>query len=238
MMPPPAIAGRLIQEHLIREGSTILDIGCGPGNLSVALAEQHMQVTALDQSQGMIRVLKQKLDRLGDLPVHAMTGDWQALSDTPVHDTAIAAFFPEACSPGGIHHMETLAAKSCVLILGDGGETFALRRNIWNKVMPAPCPASGFHSVCAAGYLSAAGRSPSIIRLSIPAALEVDEPIVRTFYMAYFTMFGVRAKNLEAAIHEGVAPFLNQGRVCLRGNTRLVIVGWHPPCPRSPETGS
>jgi SAM-dependent methyltransferase len=231
-----ALAGHLVQEQMIRQGDTVLDIGCGPGTLTVALAKQRMQLTALDSSQGMIRMVKQKLVDRRDLKVYPVTGDWQALPDMPVHDTAIAAFFPDACSPEGIHHMETLTADTCVLIMGDGRETFTLRRQIWDRVMPAPCPDSGFHHVCAAGYLSAAGRDPRISRLSIPVDLTVDEAVARTFFNAYFSMFGVPARDLGPAIQEALFPCLNRGRVCMQGKANLVSVGWHPPASRTWKT--
>jgi SAM-dependent methyltransferase len=223
-----ALAGHLVQEHIVRQGGTVLDIGCGPGTLTMALAEQDMQVTALDRSQGMIRMVKQTLSDRMELTVHPMTGDWRTLPDMPAHDAAIAAFFPEACSPDGIHHLETLAADTCVLIMGDGTDTFSLRRQIWDRVMPVPCPASGFHHVCAAGYLSAAGRAPRVSSLSIPVTLEVDETAAHAFFQAYFSMFGVPERNLVSAIREAIFPWLKQGRVCLQGTARLVIVGWHP----------
>ncbi len=236
-----ALVRRLIQDKLIMKGVRVLDIGCGPGSLTMALTDHHIQVTALDRSREMIRMVKQKLANRpvppGDSAVCALTGDWQALPDMPVHDVAIAAFFPEACSPDGILHLETLATEACVLIMGDGRETFPLRRQIWDQVMPAPCPSSGFHHVCAAGYLSAAGKSPRISRLSIPVTLEVDEAAATSFFHAYFSMFRIPARDLAPAIHQALYPCLNRGRVCVQGTTHLVMAGWHPPGSKSLEPG-
>jgi SAM-dependent methyltransferase len=227
-----AVVHRLVQDKLIRKDSTVLDIGCGPGSLTMALANQQMQVTALDRSKEMIRMVKQRLANQTARPegpaVRAVTGDWHALPDMPVHDAAIAAFFPEACSPDGIHHLETLATDTCLLIMGDGTDTFSLRRQIWARVMPAPFPGSGFHHVCAEGYLSAAGRAPRISLLSIPVTLEVDKAAAHTFFHAYFSMFGVPERDLVSAIQEALFPWLKQGRVYLQGTAQLVLVGWQP----------
>lgn len=237
-----AVVRRLVQDNLICKDSTVLDIGCGPGALTMALADQCRQVTALDRSREMIRKVQQALAGppapLKPRAVHALTGDWKSLPDMPVHDAAIAAFFPEACSPDGIRHLETLAAKTCVLIMGDGRETFPLRRQIWDQVMPDPCPNSGFHHVCAEGYLSAAGRAPRISRLSIPVALEVDKAAAHAFFHAYFSMFGIPARTLEPAINQALSPCLDRGRICVQGTAHLVTAGWHPPGSRSQESGA
>jgi SAM-dependent methyltransferase len=231
-----AVADLLVRENLIRKGGAVLEIGCGPGTLALALADHQIPVTALDQSSGMIRVAQQKLADRRDLTVRTLTGDWRTLSDSLSHETAIAAFFPEACSSDGIHHIETLATDTCILILGDGRETFSLRHRIWDRVMPSPCPDSGFHCVCAEGYLSAAGRAPRIFRLSIPVTLTVDEDAARTFFTAYFSMFGIPARNLAPAIHEALLPCRKQDLVCVRGTCHLVILGWHPRSCPVPET--
>lgn len=236
-----AVVRRLVHDNLIRKDSTVLDIGCGPGSLTMALADHHMQVTALDRSREMIRMVKQTLAGPpappGTRAVCALTGDWKSLPDMPVHDAAIAAFFPEACSPDGIRHLETLATKTCVLIMGDGRETFPLRRQIWDRIMPAPCPDSGFHHVCAAGYLSAAGRAPRISRLSIPVTLEVEKASAHAFFHAYFSMFGIPSRTLDPAIHQALSPWLDRGRVCVQGTAHLVTAGWQPPGAKSQESG-
>jgi len=237
-----AVVRRLVHENLICKDSTVLDIGCGPGALTMALADQCRQVTAIDRSREMIRIVQQTLAGppapLGTRAVHALTGDWKSLQDMPVHDIAIAAFFPEACSPDGIRHLETLATKTCVLIMGDGRETFPLRRQIWDQVMAAPCPNSGFQHVCAAGYLSAAGRAPRISRLSIPVTLEVDKAAATSFFHAYFSMFGIPSRTLEPAINQALSPCLDRGSVCVQGTAHLMTAGWHSPGSSSQESGA
>lgn len=53
-----------ILEPYMREGMTILDLGCGPGFFSIAMAEmvgETGKVIAVDLQEGMLRRLKDKI---------------------------------------------------------------------------------------------------------------------------------------------------------------------------------
>ena len=73
---------------------TILDVGSGPGTLSLPLADRVASVTALDFSSGMLAVLNDLARERGITnisTVHcAWEGDWQAKGIQP-HDIAIAS---------------------------------------------------------------------------------------------------------------------------------------------------
>ncbi|MFA6011878.1 MAG: methyltransferase domain-containing protein [Desulfobacteraceae bacterium] len=46
-------------------GWSVLDVGCGPGTLALLLADQVRKVTALDFSENMLSILKQRTDEAG-----------------------------------------------------------------------------------------------------------------------------------------------------------------------------
>lgn len=56
-------------------GSSVLDIGCGPGPLSLPLARAGAEVTALDISSGMLKRLKEKAAGEG-LSIRTVEGSW------------------------------------------------------------------------------------------------------------------------------------------------------------------
>ncbi|NLL09366.1 MAG: Mg-protoporphyrin IX methyl transferase [Euryarchaeota archaeon ADurb.Bin294] len=86
-------------------GAQILDIGCGPGTLSIPLAQAGAQVTSLDISSGMLERLKKIADRdkLPITPVECSwwTADIDALGLRNSFDLVIASFTP------GIKDVET-----------------------------------------------------------------------------------------------------------------------------------
>lgn len=72
--------------------NTVLDVGCGPGLLSVPIAAQVEQVHALDYSKGMLDGLRAAIgeQHLSNIAAHQLSwdDDW---SNVPVCDIAIAS---------------------------------------------------------------------------------------------------------------------------------------------------
>ncbi len=85
----------LIMERLpLTKETTVLDIGCGPGTLSLPIAAKTAQVTALDFSVEMLKILDQqakakKLENITTMPL-AWEDDWQQ-AGIPPHDIALAS---------------------------------------------------------------------------------------------------------------------------------------------------
>lgn len=62
----------------ITEQSTILDLGCGPGTLSLPLAPQVRKVTALDYSQKMLDILQQEADAAAIDNIRCINCSWES----------------------------------------------------------------------------------------------------------------------------------------------------------------
>lgn len=71
-------------------GSTIVDVACGPGTLSLLAAQRGLRVDALDFSPAMLARFEERQRELGVTGVSARLGDGQAL---PYADGAYAAGF-------------------------------------------------------------------------------------------------------------------------------------------------
>lgn len=61
----------------VKPGWSVLDIGCGPGTLTIPLAKKAKNVTALDFSSEMIRILKTNADKSGANNIDYLTTSWQ-----------------------------------------------------------------------------------------------------------------------------------------------------------------
>ncbi len=224
-----AVAKFVADRRLAVPGEKVLDLGCGPGSLSLALAAQGFLITALDSSAGMIRALEEKI-RLGKASgasgVKTVAADWKGLPREPSHDLVAACFFPEACSPEGLRRMESLSSGKCLLVLGDGRDAFPIRKKIWEKVMDEPLPKGDFNLTCAENYLRATGRRPTVSKLCLPALLDIPEDRAETYFREYFGIFGKTGPQVQKEISETLAPHCLEGSLRISGECHLALLWW------------
>ena len=85
-----------IMEHIGLDSSrTVLDIGCGPGNLAVPLAKRCGSVTALDPAQAMLDNLEQLALSEGVKNITTISKGWeQAVRDGDIvpHDLVLSSY--------------------------------------------------------------------------------------------------------------------------------------------------
>ncbi|MCX8159870.1 MAG: class I SAM-dependent methyltransferase [Candidatus Saccharicenans sp.] len=67
-------------------GKRILDIGSGPGVLSIPLAERGAKVTAVDPSSAMLNLLKQIATERGVAEIRCLDGRWEELDPVKYFD--------------------------------------------------------------------------------------------------------------------------------------------------------
>ena len=73
-------------------GDTVLDVGCGPGTIALALAPQVKRVYALDYSQGMLDAMLKNAAQLQLHNVQPILASWEEdWEDVPVCDIAIVS---------------------------------------------------------------------------------------------------------------------------------------------------
>lgn len=224
-----AVARFIVNNRLASTGSSVLDIGCGPGALSLALADRGIAVTALDNSPGMIHTLEETICKK---KIHGITTrlvDWRKVPAEPKYDLTAACFFPDAFSSEGLSRMESFTAGVCLLVLGDGKDAFPIRKEIWKKVMNIPIPGGNFNFICAKNYLRVAGRMPLTEKLKFPVSMDVELSRMENYYREYFAIFKKSDYPLHHAISETLAPFINKNnRVHLEGVIHLNILWWKP----------
>jgi len=125
---------KLVIDGVIKRGSKILDVGCGPGLESIFLARQGMNVTAIDISIEALRFAK-KLAKLFDVKIKFINADALNL---PFSDNSFDAVNDNFV----FHHFEDsvrdLYAQEISRVLKTGG-IFILRA-FSNKMLPGSGP--------------------------------------------------------------------------------------------------
>jgi SAM-dependent methyltransferase len=71
--------------------STVLDVGAGPGRFALTLAPHVAEVTAVDASPAMLRLLRRQARSRGIVNVRCVEGRWEEV-DVPPADVAFASY--------------------------------------------------------------------------------------------------------------------------------------------------
>lgn len=85
---------KMLDRIEVEPGATVLDIGCGPGTLTIPLARKAGSVTALDISSEMLKRLKANADESNLTNIRYLNAPWQeALTDGRAgrHDVVVAS---------------------------------------------------------------------------------------------------------------------------------------------------
>ncbi len=232
------VAEVLLKEDLVKSAGTALDVGCGPGALSLALAERRVSVKAVDNSRGMIACLEMAVGRLGLPNLKAVCIPWEDLRPGAFFDLVTAAFFPQALSPDGIQRMESLSRGSCALVLGTGDDPLPFRRKLWSRLIQAPQPSPARHVVCAVNYLMATGRAPGVKHLGWPFTFDVWAKKVRAYFREYFALYGKAQAEVDEAMDIVLTPCLEARRIQATGWHSIAVIWWKKPLLHNPlKTG-
>ena len=71
--------------------TTVLDVGAGSGRFAVSLAPGVAEVTAVDPSAAMLKILRRQARRAGVTNVAVVEGRWEDV-DVEIHDVAFSSF--------------------------------------------------------------------------------------------------------------------------------------------------
>lgn len=130
---------KLLKKIYIESGDTVLDIGCGPGNLAVPLAARAKLVTALDISGEMLRLAGQEAAREGLDNIVFVRNDWEDVvigRDIQIHDVAVCSRSFSSRNPGAaLAKLHQAAAKYVYLTLHThADEATEFRRSIYGEM--------------------------------------------------------------------------------------------------------
>jgi SAM-dependent methyltransferase len=236
------LGGRIAElarkQRLIGPGDRVVEIGCGAGDLALAMAEHGALVTAVDDSQGMIGALRQRLRESPRQGIEVRLNDWRRLRPDRDFQLAAACCVPDALSPDGLRAFDRLSGRHCLVVIGHGNDVFPLRRRIWRRAMNEPLPPTERLLPFVMGALDSMGRRPTRTRLTWPARLDVEADGARTFFEAYFSILGCSGRRLREAIEDVIAPHLDDGRVRCAGTVNLVAVWWRTGGPKAAHKAS
>jgi SAM-dependent methyltransferase len=126
------------------DGARVLDIGCGPGALSLPLARAGARVTSFDISAGMLAQLKRAADREG-LPVETVEGSWwtadiDRLGFKGKFDLVISSMTPAIKDAETLDRMMACSRDYCFYIGSFPGGRDAMLEDLLRQIKKTPAP--------------------------------------------------------------------------------------------------
>jgi ubiquinone/menaquinone biosynthesis C-methylase UbiE len=79
----------------ISPDSSVLEVGSGTGRITIPIAKRTKRVTAVEPTQGMLRLLKENAQRENITNIDFIDKSWEEVvvgKDVPIHDIAFASF--------------------------------------------------------------------------------------------------------------------------------------------------
>lgn len=111
----PSRFSQYIMERALKSGDSLVELGCGNGRDAVYMAQQGIQVTAIDQCEHEIGFLSEKYDSEN---LKFVSGDFTKLDDSLKFDHAYSRFTMHSVTWEG--QANVLRWASCILPEGGG----------------------------------------------------------------------------------------------------------------------
>ena len=216
----------LVSRGVAGAGKLVLDVGCGPGTMSLPLARAGSRVIALDWSPAMLASLERRALGLGITRPRCVCASWEEYTSREPADMVLASFFPDAFSVSGLLRLESHSRGNVALVMGSGKDAFGVYRDLWERVLDEPHPKGGFHLTCALGWLMASGRRPNLAQLTWASSLNLPLEGVVDFYTSYFAIFGRKGPEVERAVRGGLEKWQRGDRLCLEGEVGTSVLWW------------
>lgn len=221
-----------VQALGLRPDDSVLDVGAGPGRLSIPAAGIVRAVTALDVSRPMLDHLERNAAAAGRRNVTALHLPWDEVvpgHTVPVHDVVIASRSPAMRDLDTLH---ALARRTVCVLLFTGPSLKSFHDTLMTGIETAPPqarspgarPAIAGHALVF-NRLAARGIEAEVSYLpdGFSGAYADWEDLERAF--AWLAIGGEHRSRFRA----NIGPYVTSagGRLLLRVPSRTALIRWH-----------
>lgn len=224
------------RQAALQPDAEVLDIGCGPGNYALPLARRVRKVVALDPSEGMLAILKQKAAAEGITNIETVCQPWEEVDLDRLgwrgrFDLVLAAMSP------GIHDVPTLqkmlaASRHSCFFSGFSRREDPAQRELWRRLFQEEMPSFAADVLYVFHLLHAWGYYPSL-ELACRRSRREQDPIEAVDELEEaFAPFLEVTSQIRQEISRLVGEMSREGRFC---QERVFVEGnlaWSVSIPR------
>ncbi|OPX61827.1 MULTISPECIES: class I SAM-dependent methyltransferase [unclassified Methanoregula] len=220
---------RALASHgVVGRQSRVLEVGSGPGTFVIPFAKRVKSVTAVEPSDGMIRMIRQNTAEAGIGNYDIIRKTWQDVNIPDIrgkYDLVITStviwMFRDILQQ--IERMEEATSGHCCVVEEIDG-TDDLGRKIWRTIMgEVPCPPfPGYPIIYNILYQN--GRVPQV-RIVDATSRRTTENLAK-MYRIFYSLYTDVTPEIEEKIGTALAADSSSG--IHEGTYRSAVVWWDP----------
>lgn len=222
----------LQEENFISAETDVIDIGCGPGNFSLPLAQICRSVTALDGAPQMCLQLEKRIKALGITNIDLRSRLWEEMDIDQEgmykkYDLAFASMTTAVSDFETLNQMNRVSRKNCCLIFWAENGTNRARQELWQLIFNEDGSGYGMTSVIYPfNLLYSLGYFPKIE--FIDSAWSHEETIEEAVesLCRYFWLYSEITPKIKDIVHDYVSSKAVNGLFSRKTEAKLGVVTW------------
>jgi SAM-dependent methyltransferase len=171
----------------LQAGYRVLDIGAGPGNYAIPMANKAAEVTAVEPARGMAAILERRVEAAGIGNIRIVEKSWeevdlQALGWKAAFDLVFASMSPGVSHPDMLEKMIVASGSFCYLSGWSGdrwGKWGLAQAELWPQIFGEELGDYPSDVLYPFGMLYASGYRPELrfVRPGVHLEMEVEQAV-------------------------------------------------------------
>lgn len=214
------------EEGLIHGSSRVLDIGCGPGTLTLPLSKRVGEVVALDTSKKMLDLLKEEAMERGLENLKYVQKEWEEIEEVKEYHLVLASNSPAIYNQKTLEKMIQVSRHYCLYMCYVTKVSSPLRSLLWRRIMGEELTGRTFSIIYPFNILYSEGYFPHITYVDQEYTYRLEVQRAWKNYSAYFQIFGKKGEGVERLLEETISSMAHRGLIHETISYRLGVMWW------------
>lgn len=216
----------LIQEKILTEESSVLDIGAGTGNFALPFAAVCKKVTALDMCKEALQVLGIRAKAQGLCNIEIVQEMWEKFPKNCKYDITFTSMCTAICNKEELLNMEAITSKYCCMITVMQGSYALRRQELRQRLITKPLSGLSPEVIHFYNLLYAMGRSPNVKCYSQHQKFYMPAEEAYETYRIYYQIFGLEGEQHNRTILEYIKEHAVDGVLSDEVQLNFALVYW------------